>query len=147
MKPTTIVAAIVQAGDGNVPEQLTTAMRFLADEHIPNSVVQALRDAGHEVVAAREVGKGAADPIHVALAAEQSLIILTEDEDFTARVREAAAAGRPLPPALIHYRLDGLGRATKPARMIDAIKEIGVIDTATVYSIEPTRIRSRKMTE
>ena len=122
-------------------------MRFLADEHIPDSVMQSLRDAGHEVTAASEVGKGAADQAHVVLAAEQALVILTEDQDFTARVREAAAAGAALPLALIHFRLDGLGRTTKAARMIDAINLIGEAEPATVYSVEPTRIRRRKMTD
>ena len=88
-------------------------MRFLADEHIPNAVIARLRDDGHEVLAASQIAQGATDAEHVSFAAREGLVILTEDEDFTARVRETAAGGDPLPPALIHYRLDGLGRVAK----------------------------------
>jgi hypothetical protein len=92
-------------------------VHFLADEHIPAGVMDTLCAAGHEVVSA----------------------------NFTARVREAAVAGDPLPSALIHYRLDGMGRLSKMARMADAVLEIGNIVTEMVYSVEPARVRSRSM--
>lgn len=62
-------------------------------------------------------------------------------------MREFADAGMALPPALIHYRLSGLGRAAKIARMIAAIDDIGPLELGKVYSVEPSRIRSRGIGE
>lgn len=120
-------------------------MRFLADEHIPAGVIAALRAAGHDVLSAALTAAGADDVVHVETAAREHRVILTEDGDFVARVRDAVAAGAPLPEALIHYRLDGLGRDTKMARMIDAVARIGNVASGTIYSVAPTRIRSRAM--
>ncbi|CAN0512106.1 unnamed protein product, partial [Phaeothamnion confervicola] len=114
-------------------------MHFLADEHIPASVIATLRNAGHDVTSASKTLQGLPDTVLVAVAARDHMVILTEDEDFTARVREAAVASEPLPLALIHYRLDGMARVSKMSRMIDAVSEIGNFETETVYSVEPTR--------
>lgn len=75
-------------------------------------------------------------------AAREGLVILTEDRDFTTSVREAAQAGTALPVALVHYRLDGLGRATKMARMVDAIAEIDFSLPGMVHVVEPGRVRT-----
>lgn len=120
-------------------------MLILADEHIPAGVVAAPRAVGHDVWAAAENKAGVSDAEHLARTAREGRVILTEDYDFLDRVRDAIAAGDALPPALIHYRLDGLGRAAKMARMTDAVAQIGTPAAETVYSAEPSRIRSRGM--
>ena len=91
--------------------------------------------------AATESGPGLQDVEHVAIAASEDRVILTEDRDFLFLVRNASI--KPL--ALIHYRLDGLGRSAKMARMIEAVSEVGLPTSGTVYTVEPTRIRSHNM--
>lgn len=71
-------------------------MEFMADEHIPAPVMQALRDQGHLVTSASTKHRAARDRQLIALAAGERIVILTEDEDFTARVRDTAAAGSEL---------------------------------------------------
>jgi predicted nuclease of predicted toxin-antitoxin system len=57
-------------------------MLFLADESCDFSVVSALRDAGHDVVAVAEVSPRAADEDVLDLARREQRILLTEDKDF-----------------------------------------------------------------
>jgi predicted nuclease of predicted toxin-antitoxin system len=57
-------------------------MRLLADENISPDLVSWLRDAGHDVVAVREVARGEPDPRVLELAEDEGRILLTEDKDF-----------------------------------------------------------------
>jgi predicted nuclease of predicted toxin-antitoxin system len=55
---------------------------FLADESCDFSVVHALREAGHEVVAVVEISPRADDDDVLEMARRRSEILLTEDKDF-----------------------------------------------------------------
>ena len=57
-------------------------MRFLANENVPLTSVQRLRDAGHDVAAVSEDSRGAKDPAILALAAGEGRVILTLDRDY-----------------------------------------------------------------
>lgn len=57
-------------------------MRFLADECCDIAVVKALRLAGHDVLAVREICQGAEDAQVIELALYEERILLTEDKDF-----------------------------------------------------------------
>ena len=57
-------------------------MRFLADESCDFSIVRALRAAGHDVVAVREVTLGADDDVVLELAVREGRVLLTKDNDF-----------------------------------------------------------------
>jgi predicted nuclease of predicted toxin-antitoxin system len=59
------------------------ATRFLADEHIPRTVVETLRSQGIDVTWAAETGRQASDASHVATALKEKRVILTEDADFS----------------------------------------------------------------
>jgi Domain of unknown function (DUF5615) len=119
-------------------------MRFLADEHIPSSVVQALRQDGHDVLWAAETGRQVPDASHMATAIRERRVILTEDADFSELLVEFAASVATGTLAVHYFRLDGLGRDAKNARMLAAILEIGEPVARFVMSVvEPTRIRQR----
>jgi len=57
-------------------------MRFLADESCDSRVVQALRAAGHDVLAVVEASPGAPDASVLEEAHRSGRILLTEDRDF-----------------------------------------------------------------
>lgn len=57
-------------------------MRLLADENFPKSIVDSLREAGHDVDWARTSSPGATDSDLLNLAEAQGRIILTLDKDF-----------------------------------------------------------------
>ena len=117
-------------------------MRFLVDEHISPKLVEWLRDGGHDALSASEVAAGDTDTKHVIRAAREARVILTEDRDFSTRVREAAAEGLALPVALVHFRLKGLGRAAKLERMREVLDAIAGSDVdGKVFVVEPTRVR------
>lgn len=57
-------------------------MRFLADESCDFSVIRALREAGHDVLAIVEISPASEDLEVVKLALQEKRILLTEDKDF-----------------------------------------------------------------
>lgn len=58
-------------------------MKILADEHIPKVLLNALRQAGHEVITVVELGMaGASDEEILQRARAEHALILTEDKDF-----------------------------------------------------------------
>lgn len=57
-------------------------MLFLADESCDFSVVRALRDAGHDVIAVCEVSPRLNDADVINTAVKEGRILLTEDKDF-----------------------------------------------------------------
>jgi len=57
-------------------------VRFLADENVEQPIVDALREAGHDVICVGEVAPGAADRDVLELANAQSRLLLTNDKDF-----------------------------------------------------------------
>ena len=57
-------------------------MHFLADERCDFSVVRALRDSGHDVVAVAESLRGTSDEQVIELAQTAKRILITEDKDF-----------------------------------------------------------------
>jgi predicted nuclease of predicted toxin-antitoxin system len=57
-------------------------MNFLADESCAGPVIQALREAGHDVAAVAEVAKGSTDEQVLERALNGKRILITEDRDF-----------------------------------------------------------------
>ena len=77
-------------------------MQILADENIPLSAVQGLRDSGHDVLWIRESSPGIADPEVMQIAVDEQRIIVTFDKDFG----ELAVTGNSQnPPAIILLRI------------------------------------------
>jgi predicted nuclease of predicted toxin-antitoxin system len=115
-------------------------VRILADENIPRKAIEALRTDGHYVVSAAEVSRRAPDVQHIAKAAADDLVILTEDMDFARLV--GVAGGNA--PALLLVRLHGMPRDLRVDRIARAVREIGAQPSpGSVHVIEPSRIRAR----
>lgn len=82
-------------------------MKFLVDAQLPPSLAAALRQAGCEAVAVREVGlREAKDAAIWQYALQNNAAILTKDEDFAERCLRS-----PNPPVVVWLRI---GNATNP---------------------------------
>jgi predicted nuclease of predicted toxin-antitoxin system len=57
-------------------------VRWLADENIHKAIVQALREASHDVVSIAEIAPQTEDDRVADLARRERRIVLTEDKDF-----------------------------------------------------------------
>jgi predicted nuclease of predicted toxin-antitoxin system len=58
-------------------------MRFLLDHNVPNSVAEALRDLGHDVVLVREIlPTDASDPLVGTAAEQDNRVLVSLDRDF-----------------------------------------------------------------
>ncbi len=112
-------------------------MNFLADESCAGPVIQALRQAGHDVVAIAEVARGAADEHVMERAVVELRVLLTEDHDFGELVyaRGHSSAG------VILVKFHSRARQGKPASVVEAVAKLGarLADSFTV--VEPGRVR------
>src|SRR5713226_3104921 len=76
-------------------------VHLLADENFDPNIIQALRDAGHDVRAIRETDRGAADETIIASALAERRVLLTEDKDFGELVYKRA---QPSPGVILIRR-------------------------------------------
>lgn len=80
--------------------------RFLADENVPLPIVEAIRSAGFDVMSVCDTARSIDDEDVLALAVNESRILITFDKDFGELVFHAGAAScgiilirpRSLPP-------------------------------------------------
>lgn len=119
----------------------TLSKRFLADENLPNSVVRALRAAGHDVLWVRESHPGSSDHEVVRIASRELRILLTLDKDFG---ELAFKRHRRKIPGIILFRF----RDTSPDKMahwcLDALDS--PVEWGGNFSIvEHSRIRIRPL--
>ena len=115
-------------------------MVFVADESCARPVIQALRHAGHDVIAIAEVANGAPDEQVLELAVNQKRILITEDRDFGELVY---ARGR-LSPGVILVRFPNRARKAKPATVVEAVASLGVRLRNAFAVVEPGRVRFGK---
>ena len=57
-------------------------MRMLANENVSATVIQLLRDRGHDVLSVKESMRGEKDPAILARAQAEQRLMLTHDKDF-----------------------------------------------------------------
>ncbi len=88
-------------------------MNFVADESSARPVIQALREAGHDVVAIAEVAKGATDEEVLDRALNEKRVLIT-DRDFG----ELVYARRRPSMGLILVRFHSRARREKPATVV-----------------------------
>ncbi len=82
-------------------------MKFIIDAQLPPSLAAALREAGHDAVAVREIGlREAKEAVIWSYAQQNNGVILTKDEDFAERCMASNQA-----PGVIWLRIDN---ATNP---------------------------------
>jgi predicted nuclease of predicted toxin-antitoxin system len=112
-------------------------VRFLADESCDFAAVTALRAAGHDVVAVVDLAAGADDDRVLALAREESRVLLTEDKDFgvLAYARGEVTSG----VILIRFRADA--RRTLGADVVKTVTELGDRLRGAFITLEPGRAR------
>ena len=112
-------------------------MNFVADESCAMPVIQALREAGHDVVAIAEIARGATDDQVLGKALDAKRVLITEDRDFGELVyaRGRSSAG------VILVRFDSRARRAKAATVVEAVSTLGsrLEDAFTV--VEPGRVR------
>lgn len=73
----------------------------LANENVPLASVEALREAGHQIIAVAEIMPGATDTEVLARAKADGLILLTLDRDYGALIY---SSGLPAPRAVLYLR-------------------------------------------
>lgn len=62
---------------------MSKEIKFYTDEHVPKSVVKALRRRGVDVLTTQDAGMvGNSDEEHLALAISQNRVVFTQDDDF-----------------------------------------------------------------
>ena len=112
-------------------------MNFVADESCARPVIQALRQAGHDVVAIAEIAKGATDDQVLERALKEKRVLITEDRDFGELVY---ARGRSS-SGVILVRFPSRARRAKSATVIEAVSKLGsrLGDAFTV--VQPGRLR------
>ena len=112
-------------------------MKFLADESCAGPVIQALREAGHDVVAIAEVAKGTVDELVMERALGERRILITEDRDFGELVyaRGRSSAG------VILVRFHSRARRAKPTSVVEAVAKLGARLSDAFAVVEPGRVR------
>ncbi len=112
-------------------------MRFLADESCDFSIVRALRAAGHDVVAVREVALGADDDVVLELAVREGRVLLTEDKDFgQLYYAQAQSLGGVI---LIRFPADA--RTTLPGAVVGVVSQQAERLVGSFVVVQPGRVR------
>ena len=112
-------------------------IRFLADETCDFAIVQALRTAGHDVVAVADFARGSEDTVVVEAAGSQRRILLTEDKDFGQLVFAAARANTGV--VLIRWPVSA--RGALGAAMVGLVAAHGDSLMESFVVVEPGRVR------
>jgi predicted nuclease of predicted toxin-antitoxin system len=112
-------------------------MNFVADESCARPVIQALREAGHDVIAIAEIAQGVTDDQVLELALREKRVLITEDRDSGELVY---ARGRSS-PGVILMRFPNRARRARSATLVEAVSRLGsrLRDAFTV--VEPGRLR------
>ena len=94
-------------------------MRFLADENILSSAVRELRQRGHDVLWAKEMLQGVADPAILQSAMADGRILITQDKDFG---ELAFRVGLPANCGVVFFRLSGSDPDADAKRIVEVIE-------------------------
>jgi len=94
-------------------------LRFLLNENIPGTVIQTLRNHGHDVVSAKETMAGDPDRLILERAQKENRLLITQDKHFG---ELAYRAGLPVECGIILFRLEGANPEEDNHRMLEAIE-------------------------
>jgi predicted nuclease of predicted toxin-antitoxin system len=94
-------------------------VKLLANENIPGSVVEGLRDRGHDVLAVKEAMRGEIDAAILARAQRESRLVITQDKDFG---ELAFRFQLPAQCGVILFRLAGSDPDADAVRMLEVIE-------------------------
>lgn len=118
-------------------------MRLLADENMPRSVIEQLRQNGHDVLAVKESLRGVKDVEILARAQTESRVVISQDKDFG---ELAFRGGLPAQCGVVLFRLDGEDPDDDVRRMVEAV-ESRTDWTGTFGVVDQLRIRLRPLPE
>ena len=93
-------------------------MRYLADENIPRTTIETLRQAGHDVESIRESQPAASDDTIAAVAARTGRTLITQDLDFGEMV---ALQGLTVPEGIVLFRIRAGSRSEVGRFIADTI--------------------------
>ena len=116
-------------------------MKVLADECCDDGLVQALLDAGHDVLSVSSHSPGASDDDVLRLAVGSRRLLLTEDRDFG----ELVFAGQSEHEGVLYLRFPGSARQSMIGIVTAFVGERGesLLGTFTVLTPAGARIRHR----
>ncbi len=93
-------------------------MRFLVNENGASTVMQELRQRGHDVLSAKESMRSEADEVILARAQTEERIVVTHDKDFG---ELAFRSQLPASCGIILFRLAGSDPDSDNERMLEAL--------------------------
>jgi len=94
-------------------------MRLLANENVSATVIQALRQRGHDVLSAKESMRGESDPAVLLRARQEGRLVVTHDKDFG---ELAFRKGLPAECGILLFRLGGADPDSDNRRMLEVIQ-------------------------
>ena len=115
-------------------------MILLADENLDRSVIERLRQHGHEVLAVAEMEPGIEDSVVLSRANERNALVVTEDKDFG----ELVFRQRLVHAGVILVRLAGLPVTTKGELLCGALKDYGAQMAHAFTVLSPGAVRIRR---
>jgi len=116
-------------------------MRFLANENVTTTVIQEMRQRGHDVLSAKESMRSEQDDVILARAQTEQRIVLTHDKDFG---ELAFRSQLPASCGIILFRPSGSCPESENQRILEALD--GRTDWAGHFSVvTDDRIRMRPL--
>lgn len=118
-------------------------MRMIVNENVTRTVIDELRQRGHDVISVKESMRGAGDNVILARAEVEQRFVVTHDKDFgelAFRFRLPATCG------IVLFRLSGFEPDADNQRILDVLE--GRTDWAGHFSVvTDDRIRMRSLPE
>ena len=94
-------------------------MRLLVNENVAGTVIQELRQRGHDVLAVKELMRCEVDDVILARAQAEQRLVLTHDKDFG---ELAFRSGLPAACGVILFRLAGSDRDMDNQPVLEALE-------------------------
>jgi predicted nuclease of predicted toxin-antitoxin system len=112
-------------------------MQFLDDESCDFAFVNALRDAGHDVLVVGQITPRADDSVVIRLALEQNRVLLTEDKDFG----QLVFASGEQSSGVVLFRYPVAARDTVVRHFLEVVREKGEQLHQFFTVVEPGKVR------
>jgi predicted nuclease of predicted toxin-antitoxin system len=118
-------------------------LRFLVDNALSQRLAEGLRQAGHDAVHLREIGRqNAPDPEVLARALEEDRVIISSDMDFG----DLIAARELTRPSVILFRRGERNTRSRLALLLKNLAAIrGDLERGSIVILELSRMRIRRL--
>ncbi len=115
-------------------------MKLVADETFDRSVIQKLREAGHEVISVAEMEPGTSDEVVLSAANSHEVMLVTEDKDFGELVFRRSLVHQ----GVILLRLAGLPVSAKAELLVATLSTHERELNGAFVAVTPRTIRIRR---